>query len=76
MPRTDQIPARADPLPTAFGCTATHGGLDAAWVYVAGELDIARHQSSNKRCASLTRRRDCTTTTSARWLPCQIALGL
>ena len=41
MPHTDQILARADPLPTAFACTATHGGLDAAWVYVAGELDIA-----------------------------------
>jgi anti-anti-sigma factor len=41
MPHTDQILARADPRPTAFACTATHGGLDAAWVYVAGELDIA-----------------------------------
>jgi anti-anti-sigma factor len=41
MPPTDQILARADTLPPAFGCTATHGGLDAAWVHVAGELDIA-----------------------------------
>jgi anti-sigma B factor antagonist len=41
MPHTDQILARADTLPTDFACTATHGGLDAAWVYVAGELDIA-----------------------------------
>ena len=41
MPHTDQILARANTLPTAFACTATHGGLDAAWVYVAGELDIA-----------------------------------
>jgi hypothetical protein len=41
MPHTDQIPARADPLRLAFACTATHGGLDAAWVFVAGELDIA-----------------------------------
>jgi anti-sigma B factor antagonist len=40
MPHTDQILARADPLPTAFACTATHGGLDAAWVNVIGELDI------------------------------------
>ena len=42
MPHTDQILARADarPLP-AFACTATHGGLDAAWVNVVGELDIA-----------------------------------
>ncbi len=41
MPHTDQVLARADPLPTAFACTATHGGLDAAWVNVVGELDIA-----------------------------------
>ena len=31
---------RADTRPPAFACTATHGGLDAAWVNVAGELDI------------------------------------
>jgi anti-sigma B factor antagonist len=41
MPHTDQILARADARTPAFACTATHGGLDAAWVYVAGELDIA-----------------------------------
>jgi anti-sigma B factor antagonist len=41
MPHTDQILARADARPPAFACTTTHGGLDAAWVYVAGELDIA-----------------------------------
>ena len=46
MLHTDQILARADTLPTAFvptafACTATHGGLDATWVYVAGELDLA-----------------------------------
>jgi anti-anti-sigma factor len=41
MPPTDQILARADTLPPAFACTATHGGLDAAWVSVVGELDIA-----------------------------------
>ena len=41
MPHTDQILARADARPPpAFACTATHGGLDAAWVSVAGELDI------------------------------------
>jgi anti-anti-sigma factor len=40
MPHTDQILARADLRPRAFACTAMHGGLDAAWVYVAGELDI------------------------------------
>ncbi len=41
MPHTDQLLARADARPSVFACTATHGGLDAAWVYVAGELDIA-----------------------------------
>jgi len=42
MPHTDQILARADARPPpAFACTATHGGLDAAWVNVVGELDIA-----------------------------------
>jgi anti-sigma B factor antagonist len=42
MPHTDQIRARADARPPpAFACTATHGGLDAAWVHVVGELDIA-----------------------------------
>jgi len=41
MPHTDQILARADTLPPAFACTVTHGGLDAAWVDVVGELDIA-----------------------------------
>jgi anti-anti-sigma factor len=37
---TDQFPVRGDARPPAFVCTATHGGLDAAWVYVAGELDV------------------------------------
>ncbi len=42
MPHTDQILARADARPPpAFACTATHGGLDAAWVSVVGELDLA-----------------------------------
>jgi anti-anti-sigma factor len=41
MPHTDQILARAGAQPPAFACTATHGGLDAAWVHVVGELDIA-----------------------------------
>ena len=40
MPHTERILARADARPTAFSCTATHGGLDAAWVHVVGELDI------------------------------------
>ena len=41
MLHTDQILARADARPPPFACTATHGGLDAAWVHVVGELDIA-----------------------------------
>jgi len=40
MLHNDQIRARADNRPSRFTCTATHGGLDAAWVYAAGELDI------------------------------------
>ena len=39
MPYTERVLARADARPTAFSCTATHGGLDAAWVHVVGELD-------------------------------------
>jgi anti-sigma B factor antagonist len=41
MPHPDQNLARADTLPPAFACTTTHGGLDAAWVNVVGELDLA-----------------------------------
>jgi anti-sigma B factor antagonist len=41
MPRADQILARAEARSSPFACTATHGGLDAAWVSVVGELDIA-----------------------------------
>jgi anti-anti-sigma factor len=33
--------ARADVLPPPFSCSYTNGGLDAAWVHVCGELDIA-----------------------------------
>ena len=40
MPHTERILARAEARPTAFSCTATHGGLDAAWIHVVGELDI------------------------------------
>lgn len=31
----------ADPPPSALVCSWTDGGPDAAWVHVAGELDIA-----------------------------------
>ena len=41
MPHPDQILTRADTMPPAFACTTTHGGLDAAWVNVVGELDLA-----------------------------------
>ena len=33
--------ARSDALPPPFTCSCTNGGLDAAWVHVGGELDIA-----------------------------------
>jgi anti-anti-sigma factor len=33
--------AGADALPPRFACSCTNGGLDAAWVHVGGELDIA-----------------------------------
>jgi anti-sigma B factor antagonist len=37
----DSIGGRADLLPPAFVCSWTSGGLDAAWVHLAGELDVA-----------------------------------
>jgi anti-sigma B factor antagonist len=40
MPHINELPF-AGLLPPAFSCTAAHGGLDAAWVHVTGELDIA-----------------------------------
>jgi anti-anti-sigma factor len=41
MPDPDSIAARADVLPPAFVCSHANAGLGAAWVHVAGELDIA-----------------------------------
>jgi anti-anti-sigma factor len=45
MPRNlvlaDSIAGRADVLPPAFDCSWADGGRDAAWVHLAGELDIA-----------------------------------
>ena len=40
MPDSDHRLARADSVPPVFTCRATHGGMDAAWVHVAGELDV------------------------------------
>jgi anti-anti-sigma factor len=37
----DSFAGRADVLPPPFGCSWWDCGLDAAWVHVAGELDIA-----------------------------------
>lgn len=37
----DSIADREDALQPAFACSCTEGGLDAAWVHVAGELDMA-----------------------------------
>jgi anti-anti-sigma factor len=45
MPRklalADSIVGRADAVPPTFQCSWANGGPDAAWVHVAGELDIA-----------------------------------
>ena len=49
MPHTERILAGADARPTAFSCTATHGGLDAAWVHVVGELDIVTAPQLERR---------------------------
>jgi len=60
VPHTDHIHARANARPTAFACTATHGGLDAAWVHIAGELDmvtapqLARTLNETQQLAHLT----------------------
>ncbi len=32
---------RAGALPSSFACSCTDGGLNGAWVHVAGELDMA-----------------------------------
>ncbi len=37
----DSIAGRADVLPPAFVCSCTNVGLDAAWVQVTGDLDLA-----------------------------------
>ena len=41
MPNFASLVARADAVPPAFVCSHTNPGRDAAWVRVAGELDIA-----------------------------------
>jgi anti-anti-sigma factor len=35
------IASRAESLPPAFECSWAEGGLEAAWVRLAGELDVA-----------------------------------
>lgn len=40
MPTPQSIADRADTM-RPFACSSTAGGLDAAWVHVAGALDIA-----------------------------------
>jgi anti-sigma B factor antagonist len=37
----DSTAGSPDALPTALVCSWTDGGLDAAWVHVAGELNVA-----------------------------------
>ena len=41
LARPDSSGTRVDVLSPAFVCSWTHGGRNAAWVHVAGELDIA-----------------------------------
>ena len=38
---TDSLSARTDVRPRPFECSCTNSGLNAAWVRVTGELDIA-----------------------------------
>ena len=60
MPDSDDTLARAETVPPGFVCTASHGGLDAAWVSVAGELEIttapelARTLHESQQLAHLT----------------------
>jgi anti-anti-sigma factor len=37
----DPAAGRADPAASRFSCSCTDGPLEAAWVHVAGELDMA-----------------------------------
>jgi anti-sigma B factor antagonist len=37
----DLVVGRADAVPSSFACSCTDGDLQAAWVRVAGELDMA-----------------------------------
>jgi anti-anti-sigma factor len=41
LARLDSIAGSADVLPPPFVCASTNEGRAAAWVHVAGELDIA-----------------------------------
>ena len=41
MPKSDSIVASAELPQPAFVCSHTNSGRDAAWLHVAGELDIA-----------------------------------
>jgi anti-sigma B factor antagonist len=41
VPNSDSIVAYADVPPPLFVCSHTNSDRDAAWVHVAGELDIA-----------------------------------
>jgi anti-sigma B factor antagonist len=41
MPNALVLPASLESPPPPFVCSWTNGGLDAGWVHVGGELDIA-----------------------------------
>ena len=52
MPTPESIASRAATL-RPFVCSSTGGGLDAAWVHVAGALDIATSAPSPDRLPAL-----------------------
>lgn len=56
MPHPDSIVARADVPPPAFSCSLANVGLGAAWVHVAGELDVATTPSLDRSLRELQTR--------------------
>ena len=50
MPTPNSIAGRADAL-RPFVCSSTGGGLDAAWIHVAGALDLATSRQLERTLA-------------------------
>ena len=55
MPTPESIACRAAAMRT-FVCSSTGGGLDAAWVHVAGELDFATSPQLERALAASSAR--------------------